>query len=132
VSGFGVTVGILAMIVSRGRVLLSLFLVAVVVVMSGLAVVMGGCLMLRSRVVMMLARRVLLLFRHGRLLLRNKIHDVSGQSARLPRHKPWNKKPTWSCAKTKAFDHVGLLFDEPPSMAGLFFNLSSDYFVLKI
>jgi len=46
VGGLAVPVRVLAMFLSRGRVLLRLFVVAVIVVMRGLAMVMGRCLML--------------------------------------------------------------------------------------
>jgi hypothetical protein len=83
VCGLAVPVRILAMAESRGSVLLRLFVVAVIVVMGCLAMVMGRRLMLRSRIVMMLAGCVLLFLCHEEFLLKTKIHDVSGQSARL-------------------------------------------------
>jgi hypothetical protein len=81
-------IGVLAMVVRRGGVLLRLFVVAVIVVMGRLAVVMGRRLMLRRGIVMMLAGRMLLFLCHGKVSFNSLIHDVSGQSARLNfRHK---------------------------------------------
>ena len=62
--GLGVTVGILAMIVGRARVLLPFLMITVVEVMCCLPVVMRGRLMLRSGLVMMFTRRVLLFLGH--------------------------------------------------------------------
>jgi len=83
VSGLAVAVRILAMVVSRGGVLLRLFVVAVIVVMGRLVVVMGRRLVFRSRLVMMLAGRMRLFLCHRKFLLQNEIRDVSGQCARL-------------------------------------------------
>ncbi len=78
-----VAIGILAMVVRRGGVLLRLFVVAVIVVMGRLTVVMGRRLMVRRGVVMMLAGRVFLFLCHGKVPFQSLIRDVSGQSARL-------------------------------------------------
>jgi hypothetical protein len=67
-----VSVGILAMIASRGRVLLRFFVVAVIVVMGGLAMMMRRRLMVGSSVVMMLARWVLPSLCHGKSLLKEE------------------------------------------------------------
>jgi hypothetical protein len=84
VRDLAVTVRILAMVVSRGRVLLRLLMVAVIVVMSRLQVVMRRRMMLRSGIVMVFAGRVLLFLGHGNFLLKTtSVPDVSGQLARL-------------------------------------------------
>jgi uncharacterized membrane protein YGL010W len=67
--GLAVAIRVLAMVVSRGRMLLRFFVVAVIVVMSRLPMVMRRRLMLRSRILMMLAGWVLLFLGHGKLLL---------------------------------------------------------------
>jgi uncharacterized membrane protein YGL010W len=69
--GLAVAVRILAMVVSRGRVLLRLLMVAVIVVMGRLQVVMRRRRMLRSGIVMVFAGRVLLFLGHGNFLLRD-------------------------------------------------------------
>jgi hypothetical protein len=64
-----VSVRILAMVESRGRVLLPLLMVAVIVVMGRLPVVVRRRLMVRSGTVMVFAGRVLLFLGHGNFLL---------------------------------------------------------------
>jgi hypothetical protein len=67
--GLAVAVRVLAMVVSRGRVLLPLLMVAVIVMMGRLPVVMRRQLMLRSGIVMVFSGRVLLFLGHGNFLL---------------------------------------------------------------
>jgi hypothetical protein len=69
--GLAVAVCILAMVVSRGRVLLGFLMVAVIVVMGRLPVVMCSRLMLRRGTVMVFARRVFLFLGHGNFPPRN-------------------------------------------------------------
>jgi hypothetical protein len=83
VRALAVAVRILTTVVSRGGVLLRLFVVAVIVVMGRLVVVMGRRRVFRSRLVMMLAGRMRLFLCHRKFLLQNEIRDVSGQCARL-------------------------------------------------
>jgi hypothetical protein len=54
--GRRVLVRLFAVLVSRGRVRLGLFMLARLVVMSGLMMMVGGGVMMRGGVVMMLAR----------------------------------------------------------------------------
>jgi len=78
-----VAIRILAMVVSRGSVLLSLLMVAPIVVMRRLPVVMRRQLMLRSGMVMVFGGWVLLFLGHGNFLLQTiSVPDVSGQRAR--------------------------------------------------
>ena len=58
--GLGVPIGILAMVLGRGGVLLGLIVLAQVVMMGGFAVMMGRGLMVRGGRLMVLARCVLL------------------------------------------------------------------------
>jgi len=79
-----VSVRILAMVQSRGCVLLRLFVVAVIVIMGSLAVMMRRCFMVRRRIVMMFTRWVLHFVCHGEVLLPNRnseAHDESRQRA---------------------------------------------------
>ena len=138
VRNLAVSVRILAMIVSRGSVLLRLFVVAVIVVMGCLAMVMGRRLMLRSRMVMMLAGDVPLFLCHVEFLLITKIRDVSGQSARLtsvtnftdsgevrwlgPSHATASEKKAGVAEHPEVFDHAGILVNGPPGTAGLPFS----------
>jgi hypothetical protein len=64
--GLGVTVRILAMVLSRHSVFLCLVMFTLVVMMCRFKVVMGRCVMMSGSSVMMLAGRVLL-FRHAEL-----------------------------------------------------------------
>jgi hypothetical protein len=76
-------VRVLAMVESRGSVLLGLLMVAVIVEMGRLAVVMRRCLMVSSSIVVMFGGLVLLLLGHGNLLLETtSVHDDFRRCAR--------------------------------------------------
>jgi hypothetical protein len=82
-----VPVRILAMVVSRGRVLLRLFMVGVIVVMGRLPVVMRRRLMFRGGPVMVFGGRVFLFLGHGNLLLettKTKKADVAETLESIP------------------------------------------------
>jgi hypothetical protein len=64
VGGFGVLVGMLAMLLSRRSVYFRLVMLANVVMMRRFKVMMGGCLMMCGSSVVVLAGSVLLFFRH--------------------------------------------------------------------
>jgi hypothetical protein len=66
-------VGVLAMLMSSGRVLLGLLMLAIGMMVGGLEVVMGGCVMAGRGQVMMLNRPMFVLFWHGCVLLRRKV-----------------------------------------------------------
>jgi len=68
VSRTAVSVRVLAVVVSGGRVFSPLLVIAVVMMVGRLPVVMRGCLMMRCRIVMVLAGHVLLFACHGLLL----------------------------------------------------------------
>jgi hypothetical protein len=69
----GMPVGVLTMLVSCGRVLLGLLVLAVSMVMGGLKVVVRGGVVTGRGLVMMLNRRVFVLFGHGSVLLQSKV-----------------------------------------------------------
>jgi hypothetical protein len=78
-----VAVGVLAMVVSRGRVLSRFLMVAVIVMMGRLPVVMRRRLMVGRGIVMVFTRRVLLFLRHGEFLRETTcVRDVPGQHTR--------------------------------------------------
>jgi hypothetical protein len=79
VCGLGVPVRILAMVLSRGSVLLRFFMISVIVVMGRLAVVMRRRLMLRSGIVMMFAGSVSLFLCHGNFLLQRESMTFQGK-----------------------------------------------------
>ncbi len=117
VRGLAVSIRVLAMVMSRGRVLFRLFVVAMIMMMRRLAVVMGCRFVLCSGIVMMRARRVLLFLCHGKFLLQYEILGVSGQRALLTsatnfRTEPRQKKPTWPNTRrhstTSAYSSTGL------------------------
>jgi hypothetical protein len=66
----GMPVGVLTMLVSCGRMLLGLFMLAVSMMVGRLKVIVGGRLMAGRGLVMMVNRRVFVLFWHGGVLSR--------------------------------------------------------------
>jgi hypothetical protein len=64
VGGFGVLMGMLAMLLSRCSVYFRLVMLTNIVMMCRFKVMMGGCLMVCGSSVMVLAGSVLLFFRH--------------------------------------------------------------------
>jgi hypothetical protein len=135
VRDLAVPVRVLAVVVGRGGVFFRLIMVAVIVMMGCLAVVVCRCLMLCGRIVMMIGGNVLLFLGHGEILLKTKSMTFQGKvplspvtnfgdSQEIGRSRllgvPKNEKA--DVEHPKAFDHVGLLFNEPPGMAGLPFN----------
>jgi hypothetical protein len=69
-------VGVLTMLVSRGRMLLGFIMLAMRVVVRGLEMVVRGRVMASRSLVMMLNRRVFVLFGHGGLLLQRKVEGL--------------------------------------------------------
>jgi hypothetical protein len=70
---FGMPVGVLTMLVSRGRMLLGLLVLAISMMMGRLKVMVGGRVMAGRGLVMMVNRRMFVLFWHGCILLLSKV-----------------------------------------------------------
>jgi hypothetical protein len=107
VRDLAVAVRVLAMVVSGGRVLLRLLVVAVIVMVGRLQVVMRCRCVLRRGIVMVLAGRVLLFLGHGSFLLETTLQDRR-RHPRAPRRRAANKK-AGATERLDAFHHAGLL-----------------------
>jgi len=131
-----VTVRILAMRLGRAGVHFGLVVFTRLVVLGGFAVLMCRHLVLGSRSLVMCARRMFCGCRHQKISFKKNIPDVSGRDARLTpsrttrivslqeggvREAPPSIKKADVIERPKAFQHVGLLFNEPPGAAGLLF-----------
>jgi hypothetical protein len=66
-------VGVLTMLVSRGRMLLGLFVLARSMVVGRLKVMVAGGVMAGRSLVVMVNRRMFVLFWHGFVLLQSKV-----------------------------------------------------------
>ncbi len=96
---FGMLVGMLAMLVCRGRVLLGVVVLTMFVMMGGLKMMMGGCVMMGRRLVMVLGRGMLLTFRHRSVLLQGELKGIeTGGILRDQRFPKSLKRPSKSCA----------------------------------